>query len=95
MGLFDGGIPKGVQFVLMNLFRDAAPQLMENVDGVRALVQDFKTQLDRIEAKFDAKFLEDKTEKNYAGHGSGEHGNSANPIGIEGTLGSTGKSPGE
>jgi hypothetical protein len=54
MGLFDGGLPKGVQMMLGNMMRDAAPQIVEQIDQFAQLVRDCKVQLDRIEAKLDA-----------------------------------------
>lgn len=53
MGLFDGGIPKGMQMLFVNLIKEAAPQLAESVDGLGAVVRDFKAQLDRVETKLD------------------------------------------
>lgn len=54
MGLFDGGIPAGVQMMLANMVKQAAPQIVEQIDQFAQIVRDCKVQLDRIEAKFDA-----------------------------------------
>lgn len=54
MGLFDGGIPAGVQMMLANMVKQAAPQIVEQIDQFAQIVRDCKVQLDRIEAKLDA-----------------------------------------
>lgn len=49
MGLFDGGIPAGVQMMLANMVKQAAPQIVEQIDQFAQIVRDCKVQLDRIE----------------------------------------------
>lgn len=51
MGLFDGGIPAGVQNMLAQIVKSAAPELGQHIDNFAGLVKGFKDQLDRIEAQ--------------------------------------------
>jgi len=51
MGLFDGGLPLGMQQMIMNILKSAAPDLAKQVDDVAVTVASFKAQLDRIEAR--------------------------------------------
>jgi hypothetical protein len=60
--LFEGGLPKGVQMMIVNLIKSAAPEVVEKVDQLAEIVRQFKVQLDRVEAKLDA-----ITEANYVG----------------------------
>lgn len=51
--MFENGIPKPVQQMLITMLRTAAPELAEQVDGIAEVVRSFKDQNDRIEKKLD------------------------------------------
>jgi phage shock protein A len=53
MGLFDTGIPSGIQMMLVNMVKQAAPQVAEQLDKLTNLAVDCKAQLDRIETRLD------------------------------------------
>jgi hypothetical protein len=64
VGLFDKGIiPAGMQSLIVNLVKSAAPELVEQVDALAQLVRQFKLQLDRIEAQLN------RIEEQNVGHG--------------------------
>jgi len=47
--MFEKGIPMGMQMLLAQLIRAAAPQLAEQVDAVSKVVQNFDQRLVRVE----------------------------------------------
>lgn len=98
MGLFDGGIPLGMQQMIMNMLKNAAPELAKQVDGVAVTVASFKAQLDRIEARQHIIMKHFEIEENHA-TGSGDESEPAriggNPQRNSGTLNGAGKQTGD
>ena len=43
-------IPKPVQMLLQNMVKAAAPEIASQIDNLMAVAQNFKSQMDRIEA---------------------------------------------
>ena len=51
VALFGGKIPKGIQMMLVNMIKEAAPELTEHVDSIANLVREFNAKLDRVLAQ--------------------------------------------
>lgn len=49
--MFENGIPKPIQGLLKEMIKSAAPQLVEQIDGLAQIVQKFAAQLDAIEVQ--------------------------------------------
>lgn len=51
MGLFDKGIPAGMQAVIVQLIKQAAPDLASHIDEIGTVVKVFNAKLDDVIAK--------------------------------------------